>query len=214
MKTVWDVVPPPPAYDTAAAARLLDARGWRDTDGDGVRDKLGRTLSFRILVTQSPIRGQFAQLIQEQLRHLGVRVEIDRVENNVMGERGRRGEFDALIQAWLTDPSPAASVPQTWTLAGFGHQNYGRYFNPAFERAVERASLSGGSPDGVQAAWREAFRILNDDIPGVWLFAPANNAAVHSRVENVRIRPDSWWALAWTWRIPPDRQIDRDRVER
>jgi hypothetical protein len=33
-------------------------------------------------------------------------------------------------------------------------------------------------------------------------------------VENVQIRPDSWAALLRTWRIPSDRYIDRDRVER
>jgi len=39
-------------------------------------------------------------------------------------------------------------------------------------------------------------------------------AAIHSRVDNVKIRPDSWAALLRTWRIPSDRLIDRDRVER
>ena len=112
-----------------------------------------------------------------------------------------------------TDPSPAAGIPQTWTRQGFGQQNYGRYFNPAFERAVERAGLAN-TPAEAQTAWREALTIINDDVPAVWLFAPANNAAVHRRVADVRVRPDSWWALVWTWRIPADQYIDRDRVER
>jgi len=41
-----------------------------------------------------------------------------------------------------------------------------------------------------------------------------NVAAIHSRVQDVRIRPDSWAALLRTWRIPSDRLIDRDRVGR
>jgi peptide/nickel transport system substrate-binding protein len=213
MAMVWKDMPPALAYDTAQAARLLGTRGWRDSDGDGVRDKGGRPLAFRILVNQSPIRSQFAQLIQEQLRSLGVRVEIEQVENNLMGERARAGRFDAMIQAWVTDPSPAASVPQTWTRRGFGEQNYGRYDNPEFERAVDRASLLE-SPAEAVAAWRAAFEILNADAPAIWLFAPTNNAAVHRRVADVRIRADSWWALVRTWRIPADQLIDRDRAER
>jgi len=39
-------------------------------------------------------------------------------------------------------------------------------------------------------------------------------AGIHNRVDNVQIRPDSWASLLRTWRIPHDRQIDRDRVER
>lgn len=214
MATIWNDMPPAPPYDTAAAARLLAGRGWRDSDGDGVRDKNGRPLAFRLLVNPSPIRGQFAQVIQEQLRPLGVRIEIDQVDNNLMAERARAGRFDAVIQVWLTDPTPAASVPQTWTRHGFGVTNYSRYDNPAFERALERASLTPGTIAQVRANWRAAFEILNADAPGVWLFVPTNNAAVHRRVADVRIRPDSWWALVWTWRIPPDQLIDRDRVER
>ena len=45
-----------------------------------------------------------------------------------------------------------------------------------------------------------------------FLFAPENVAGIHGRVANVTIRPDSWSALVRTWRIPPDRLIDRDRV--
>lgn len=214
MATIWNDMPPAAPYDTAAAAQLLASRGWRDSDGDGVRDKNGRPLVFRVLVNPSPIRGQFAQVIQEQLRPLGVRVEIDQVENNLMAERARAGRFDALIQVWTTDPTPAASVPQTWTRHGFGQHNYGRYNNPTFERALERASLTAGTLAEVKANWRAAFEIMNADVPAVWLFVPTNNAAVHRRVADVRIRADSWWALVWTWRIPSDQLIDRDRVER
>ena len=39
----------PPAHDAAAAARLLDAAGWRDEDGDGVRARGTR----RLLLTRA-----------------------------------------------------------------------------------------------------------------------------------------------------------------
>jgi ABC-type transport system substrate-binding protein len=103
-------------------------------------------------------------------------------------------------------------VAQTWTLAGFGASNFGRYFNPAFDRLIDRASRA--RPVQGRELWRSAFRLLNADVPGVWLYAPENVAAVHRRVADVRIRPDAWWALVHTWRIPPDQLIERDRVER
>ena len=56
------------------------------------------------------------------------------------------------------------------------------------------------------------FEVFNDDAPAVVLFAMDNVAAVHARVADVRIRPDSHWALVRTWRIPADRMIERDRV--
>src|SRR5438046_7454608 len=100
------------------------------------------------------------------------------------------------------------------TRAGFGGSNWRRYSNPEFERQVERPSTAGGSSDAAQAAWRAAIEILNADAPAVFLYSPDNVAAVHARVVDVRIRPDSWCALVRTWRIPASRLIDRDRVER
>ena len=52
------------------------------------------------------------------------------------------------------------------------------------------------------------------DAPAIVLYALDNVAAVHKRVDNVQFRPDSWAALLRTWRVPPGRLIDRDRVER
>jgi ABC-type transport system substrate-binding protein len=62
-----------------------------------------------------------------------------------------------------------------------------------------------------RAYWRAALNIINADAPGIWLAAPDNVAAVSSRIADVKLRPDSYWALVWTWRIPADRLIDRDR---
>lgn len=66
----------------------------------------------------------------------------------------------------------------------------------------------------MHAGVRSFRRSVLADAPAVFPYAPHNVAAVHSRVADVRVRPDSWWALVRTWRIPADRLIDRDRVER
>ena len=75
---------------------------------------------------------------------------------------------------------------------------------------TRRTTSSSSAP---RAACR-AIETINDDAPAIFLFAPDGVAAIHSRVADVNVRPDSWWALVRTWRIPPDRLIDRDRVER
>ena len=200
-------------YDTAQAAALLARRGWRDSDGDGIRDRGGVKLAFHILVpTTSAVRRQYARLLQEQFRTIGAQVELDEVENAVMQQRATAGKFDAVLATWATDPTPTSNLADTWTRTGFGKANYGRYSNPAFERALARATAATGGPAATLAAWRDALRLLDDDAPGVWLFAPMSVAAVHRRVADVRIRPDSWWALVRTWRIPPNQQIARDRI--
>ena len=200
-------------YDTTRAAALLTRRGWRDSDGDGIRDRGGVKLAFHILVpTTSAVRRQYARLLQEQFRAIGAQVELDEVENAVMQQLATAGKFDAVMATWATDPTPSANLADTWTKAGFGKANYGRYANPEFDRALARATNATGGPAATLAAWRDALRLLDDDAPGIWLFAPTSMAAVHRRVADVRIRPDSWWALVRTWRIPSDQMIARDRI--
>src|SRR5216110_2912188 len=211
---IWDPDIRQLPYDTALAARILSAHGWRDHDGDGVRDKNGQPLAFHILVpTTSVLRGQYALLLQEQFRLIGVRAEIDAVEAAVVTQRVGRGKFDTAILSRSNDPSPSSGMAQSWTRTGFGGSNFGRYYNAEFEGLVDRA-VTATTRDQARALWRRAMETLNADEAGIFLYSLENVAAVHKRVENVQLRPDSWAALLRTWRIPPDRLIDRDRVER
>src|SRR5438105_4102748 len=80
--------------------------------------------------------------------------------------------------------------------------------------ALPISVASAANRDQARRAWRAAVETLNRDAPGIFLFATSNVAAVHKRIADVTIRPDSWLALLRTWRIPADRLTDRDRVER
>ena len=211
---IWDPEVRQLPYDTVQARRLLAARGWRDSDGDGIRDRAGERLAFHILVpSTSQTRKQYAQLLQEQFRAVGAQVEIDEVEQSVQSERAAAGKFDAILQAWNNDPSPSSGVPQVWSHAGFRGSNFLRYDSPVFDTLVSRATRAA-TPKQARPLWRAAVETINADAPAIFLFAPDNVAVFHNRVVDVRLRPDSWAALLRTWRIPPDRLIDRDRVER
>jgi peptide/nickel transport system substrate-binding protein len=211
---IWDPETRQLPYDTAQAGRILSARGWRDHDGDGIRDKGGQPLAFHMLVpTSSVLRRQYARLLQEQYRGIGVRVDIDELEPSVVAQRVGTGKFDTAILSRSNDPSPGSGIAQSWTRAGFGGSNFGRYYNPEFERLVDLA-VRATTREQARAWWRRALETLNADAAGVFLYSLENVGAVHKRVDNVQFRPDSWAALLRTWRIPPDRLIDRDRVER
>lgn len=212
---IWDPETREYPHDSAQAMRLLTRLGWIDSDGDGIRDRAGQPLSFRVLVpTTSAIRRQYARLLQQQFRTIGVDLQLDEVDLSLFAERARAGRFDALLAAWSTDPTPSSGIPQTWTRAGFGRSNYGRYANPVFDSVVHRAVESAANRTAARRLWRAAFEVMNQDAPAIFLYAPDNVAAVHRRVAGVTIRPDSWLALLRSWRIPADRLTDRDRVER
>ena len=71
------LAPSPVEFDPKRASRILAGRGWKDSDGDGVLDRNGVALAFNLIVpSSSESRMQLALIIQDQLKRLGVRVEV------------------------------------------------------------------------------------------------------------------------------------------
>ncbi|MGD0993824.1 MAG: peptide ABC transporter substrate-binding protein [Gemmatimonadales bacterium] len=209
--SLWFRDLPVPPYDTAEAARLLEQRGWQ-LGSDGVRRRGGRRLAFALAVpSTSPPRMQYAQLIQEELRAVGVAVSIEEMDNVTLQARLHSGAYDAAIVSWATDLTPSSGMPQMWMTGG--GSNFGHYANPAFDRWA-RAATTAQTRQAVTAAWRAAFAVLAEDAPTIVLSAQDNVAAVDRRVTNVRLRPDSYWAYLRDWRIAPDQLIARDRLVR
>ena len=84
--------PAPARVNVAEARRLLAARGWADHDGDGTLDRNGSPLTLRMLLPiTSAFRMQIAQQVQEQLRQIGIHVELEGVEFPLYNERRDAG---------------------------------------------------------------------------------------------------------------------------
>jgi peptide/nickel transport system substrate-binding protein len=204
--------PQPLAFDTAAARRGLEAKGWRLGTG-GLRTRAGRQLTFDLLVpSTSTLRQRVAVIVQYQLKRLGIGMQIIQLDFNTFISRSQAGQFDASFLSWSPDPTPR-SLQQTWTSkgTGVGGSNYQHYCNPAFDHLVQQAI---DQPDRARALelWHQAIATIDQDAPSIWLFAPRPALAVHRRFQDVVIRPDQWTTLLWKWRINSDSLIARDLV--
>jgi peptide/nickel transport system substrate-binding protein len=63
-------------HDPGQAARLLDEAGWRDSDGDGVRDKEGRPLVLETVVMGWGFMPEVGQMLQSQFQEVGIQLNI------------------------------------------------------------------------------------------------------------------------------------------
>ncbi len=61
-------------YSPDQAAALLEEAGWKDTDGDGVRDRDGRPLALDLYLMGWGYMPEVGQLLADQWARLGVRV--------------------------------------------------------------------------------------------------------------------------------------------
>lgn len=62
------------AYDLERAAQLLDEAGWRDTDGDGIRDRDGQDLVLDTVLTSWGFMPEVGQMLREQYLDIGVQL--------------------------------------------------------------------------------------------------------------------------------------------
>ena len=201
------VVPKGPAYNPSGARALLARRGWTDHDGDGVLDRNGTPLSLRLNVTTtSANRLTMAPQIQAQLRKIGVRLEIVRLDGPVWFQRRQTGQFDLDFSSANLDPTPSG-VMQSWSCAGRGGSNVGQFCDPAVDSLFDRAI---SSPRSGEREWRAAYAALEADAPAVFLASPMTLFAVHSRFRNVTLPPESLYRELWRWSVDPARRIARD----
>jgi peptide/nickel transport system substrate-binding protein len=190
--------PAPARADVRQAERLLTARGWADHDGDGVRDRDGQPLALTLIVpVTSAIRMQMALQVQEQLRTIGVHIDLERLEFPVYSERHTTGRFDIDFASTSQDPSPSG-LTQGWSCEG--GTNVARYCDPAVDSLLAAATLA---TDRAGEAWHAVLRRIEADAPAVFVYAPSFLYAVHRRFANVRIRPESAWLGLREWTIAP-----------
>ncbi|MBA3644793.1 MAG: peptide ABC transporter substrate-binding protein [Gemmatimonadaceae bacterium] len=201
---------PPIPFDIAAAGAKLDSLGWRDSNGDSIREKNGHDLAFNILVpSSSKARTRMAVLIQEQLRRVGVTVGIEPVEFPVFSDRSDKSDYDAEINSIHADPSPSGAR-QDWATAGIkGGNNTGSYSNPVFDALVDSATAAY-DPAARNTLFRKAYRVINDDAPAIWLAEPKAMVGVQRRIHVTGLRPDAWWQHIADWWIPAKERIARD----
>ena len=83
------------AQDMPGAMALLDEAGWKDSDGDGIRDKDGKKLSILYQTTVNPVRQDFQALIKDWWTELGVEVELKAIDPSVFfgGDAGSPDTF-------------------------------------------------------------------------------------------------------------------------
>ncbi|MCC6927972.1 MAG: peptide ABC transporter substrate-binding protein [Gemmatimonadaceae bacterium] len=98
-------------FDVTTAKALLDDAGWKDSNGDGIRDNGGKPLAFT-LMTQAgfAIRENIAQAVQRQLKDVGVDVKIQLVDGTSISSLWFEGKFDAMLHWWHMPSDPEITL--------------------------------------------------------------------------------------------------------
>jgi peptide/nickel transport system substrate-binding protein len=190
--------PKPPPFRPEEARRLLAARGFRDADGDGILEHDGRPLQLSLIVPSTSLaRRLAATVIQEQLRRVGVAVEVRSTEFRTYVAASRAGAFDLNLDQRFQDPTPSG-IASSWSCTAAPTSNLGRYCNARVDSLLLRARAGADA----RATWTDALATLAGDWPAAFLYARDFAFPVPRKYGQVEIHPESLWRMAWTWGAP------------
>ncbi|MFE3002275.1 ABC transporter family substrate-binding protein [Nocardia sp. NPDC059246] len=137
-----------PAFDPTEAAKELDDLGWKAPAGGGTREKDGRKLEIRDVMYNDDTWVQMAQIMQQNLSAIGVKLTIDtKPGQDFFTKVIQPGDFDIAFWSWVGDLFPLGSIDQIWGYHPDNIQgNYGRIGSPELNDLIEK-TVSELDPD-------------------------------------------------------------------
>ncbi|MEW5985617.1 MAG: peptide ABC transporter substrate-binding protein [Chloroflexota bacterium] len=175
-------------YDPARANELLEAAGYRDNNGDGLRADPATNAPFQVWLgvnQDSPLRQQVAEMVRQDLRACGIEVEVRALPAEEWFDPrgplfGRR--FDLALFPWLIGSSPDCGLYLTSAIPspanGWEGNNETGWSNAEYDAACQAALAAPVGSAEYAAQHRAALRLFADNLPVIPLFLHVKVAAV------------------------------------
>jgi peptide/nickel transport system substrate-binding protein len=200
-------------FDPEAAAALLEAAGWLDSNGDGIREKDGRRFTILLQAPFNPLREQIMAIVKENLAAIGIEVELKLVDagiffgddvtntSNGLLAYADMQEFDILnlspdpnlfLQWWTSDQVP--QLENGW--AGF---NSPRWQSVDYDALYQQANTEM-NPDLRRDIIIRMNDLLVNDVVMIPLVHQAQISGISLTLEGVELTPwdtDTWRIMDW-----------------
>jgi len=151
---------------------------------------------FTLNIVNTPVDQKLAQIVQDNMKRVGIDMEIALLEIGAWIEKRKAGQFDAAESLWSGRPDPDGNMFSHLTSGGAN--NWGKYANPRVDELLHQARSAAKQADR-KRAYGEAVRILIDDAPLVFLYHDAWTKAWDERVQGYVEIPDGRMRLERVW---------------
>ena len=183
-------------FNLEKANKLLDEAGWKDTDGDGIRDNIveGKKTKLEIEYKYNAgneTRKNIGLIYKENLKKIGIDLNIVVKEWTVFLDDLKKHDFEIYCGAWVGDPN-VEDPKQIWhSESSQGGSNYVSYGDPISDKMIMdiRSELDEKKRDAIYLKFQEK---VHNEIPYIFLFAPLERIAVSKRFKNANaysVRP-------------------------
>lgn len=190
--------------DPAGAGRLLDRSGWT-RHGDDVRTRRGAALRVALVYPVSgPLYAKIALQIEDQLRAIGVAVDLRPFARDVYyapaaaGGVLRKGDFDLALNTWSSGPDPDNSAIFMCRYVPPVGANWPRYCSAAMD-AAQHDALSTFDPGQRARAYARIEALAVHDAPYVFYWWRHFEHVVNTDLRDFApsLANDMWNAYQW-----------------
>ncbi len=192
-------------YDPQRARQLLDEAGWRDTDGDGIRDKDSVPFRFKYMIgSDLVLHEQIAKSVKDEAAKVGIEITLDPYEWSVFIQRVHDRQFDAVSMAWGgggTEEDPY----QIWHSSQIGNRgsNYVGFKNAEADAIIEEARKTLDET-ARNEMYHRFHRIIHEQQPYTFVYTRPEQRFLDKRFENVIVHKLGLDEREWY--VPRDKQ--------
>ena len=97
-------------YNPDKAKALLDEAGWKDTNGDGVRDKDGKELRLRYFDRTEGDAGKNTDFVTGWLKDVGIATDVKSMDDDALAAVIGQNEFDLFTWGWVPFVDPDSQL--------------------------------------------------------------------------------------------------------
>jgi peptide/nickel transport system substrate-binding protein len=186
------------SYDPAMAKKLLDEAGFKDPDGDGPQLRFSKPLVYKVSGSSVSAR-QYAGVIQNYLKEVGVPVSIETAELNTLFDQLRYGQFQIFYGQWVggnqdpifyKDLFATSEIPTQERAA----RNRSRYSNRELDALLDEA-VNTYVREKAFGLYSRIQEIVSRDLPVFPLWYQANMVIARKNVGNIQVNASGDWSF-------------------
>jgi peptide/nickel transport system substrate-binding protein len=187
-RTWYSDAAPKYPHDPARATALLAGIGLTDRNGDGMLDDAsGQPVRFATLTQANHIRGRTAAVVQEQLRKVGIAMDVVELDPPSIFGRFAGGDWESICYGFQMSALDPAMNLDFWLSSGDNHVWNPNQKSPAspWERQIDdlmQRQVAAPTLAERQRLFGEAQRIFGENLPAIYFVAPKVTIAMSRRV--------------------------------
>ncbi|MDQ7093790.1 nickel ABC transporter substrate-binding protein [Desulfosporosinus sp. PR] len=188
------------ANDREKAKQLLDAAGYKDTNGDGIRDKNGKNLEFNFVLSteEFPEWKSLAEFVQSEFSAVGIKVNLNILDKNGYEDATTNTKaFDLALMRTSSDSwVPHGSLLELFSIRPTSKAAVAWYDEGLYNNIVK--TLNTVDEKERQKNYDQVFKFISDEALTIPIYYPITSFAVNTdKIKGFEIGVNNYAPIEW-----------------